>query len=101
MDNCSPLSFDDEDQKLSETLSTRYKAKLCEITGQVMGIMFKDVDRKWLHDDVYMYIANVITKTVSFNVKLIVTLKVRKKNYYKYTILIIHCFFFLSFLLIS
>lgn len=81
LNNCSTLSFDDEGQKLSESLSTRYKAKLCEITGQVMGITFKDVDRKWLHDNVYMYTAKVITKTIFFNVKLTVTLKVRKENY--------------------
>ncbi|XP_071562294.1 uncharacterized protein [Temnothorax nylanderi] len=52
-----------------------YKAKLCEITGQVTGITFKNVDRKWLRDDTYMYMAKVITKTISFNVELTVTFK--------------------------
>ncbi|KYM97987.1 hypothetical protein ALC62_11333 [Cyphomyrmex costatus] len=48
---------DDEDHKLSESMSTKYKAKLCNITAKVMGITFKDIDRKWLHDNVYIYIA--------------------------------------------
>ncbi|XP_018315361.1 uncharacterized protein [Mycetomoellerius zeteki] len=69
------LFSDDEDHKLSESLSTKYKAKLCEITAQVTGITFKDVDRKWLHDDIYVYIAKVITKTISFDIELTVILK--------------------------
>lgn len=85
MNDCSTLSSDDEDQK-SEFTSTRYKAKLCEITGQMTGITFKDVDREWLHDNTYMYIAKVITKTISFNVKLTVTFKVHEHNV-MYTIL--------------
>lgn len=76
MNNCSTLSSDNEDQKLSKSLSIKYKAKLYEITGQVIGITFKDVDRKWLRDDVYMYIAKVVTKTISFNIKLTVIFKV-------------------------
>lgn len=80
LDVCSMLSSDD-DQKLSEFLSTKYKAKLCEITGQVTGITFKDVDRKWLCDDVYMYIAKVVTKTISFDFKLTVTFRVSKEDY--------------------
>lgn len=75
MDNCSTLSSD-EDQKLLKSLSINYKAKLCEITGQVTGITFKDVNRKWLRDDVYMYIAKVVTKTISFNLQLTVIFKV-------------------------
>ncbi|XP_024887150.1 uncharacterized protein LOC112464414 [Temnothorax curvispinosus] len=72
----STLPSDDQDEKLSNvSLSSRYKAKLCEITGQVTGITFKNVDRKWLRDDTYMYMAKVITKTRSFNVELTVTFK--------------------------
>lgn len=81
LDNCSMLSFDDEGPNPSGSLSARYKTKLCEITGQVTGITFKDIDRKWLRDNVYMYTAKVITKTISFNVNLTVTLQVRKENY--------------------
>ncbi|XP_077275174.1 uncharacterized protein LOC143904395 [Temnothorax americanus] len=70
------LPSDDEDEKLSNvSLSTRYKAKLCEITGQVTGITFENVDRKWLRDDTYMYMAKVVTKTISFNVDVTVTFK--------------------------
>jgi len=75
------VSFDNEDCKSSESLSIKYKAKLCEITGQVIGITFKDVDRKWLHDDVYIYIAKIVTKTISFDVKLTVTVKVCRKDH--------------------
>lgn len=46
-----------------------------------MGITFKDVDRKWLHDNVYTYTAKVTTKTISFNIELTVTFKVRKESY--------------------
>lgn len=73
--NFNTMLSSDDDQKLSEFLSTKYKAKLCEITGQVTGITFKDVDRKWLCDDVYMYIAKVVTKTISFDFKLTVTFR--------------------------
>ncbi|XP_018400353.1 PREDICTED: uncharacterized protein LOC108777868 [Cyphomyrmex costatus] len=66
---------DDEDHKLSESMSTKYKAKLCNITAKVMGITFKDIDRKWLHDNVYIYIAKVITKTISIDIELTVILK--------------------------
>ncbi|XP_011703072.1 PREDICTED: uncharacterized protein LOC105459079 [Wasmannia auropunctata] len=69
------LSSDDEDYELSEFPSIKYKAKLCEITGQVTGITFKNVDKKWLRDDVYMYFAKVVTKTISFDVRLTVTFK--------------------------
>ncbi|KYQ58445.1 hypothetical protein ALC60_02570 [Trachymyrmex zeteki] len=47
---------DDEDHKLSESLSIKYKAKLCEVTAKVMKITFENVDRKLLRDDVYIYI---------------------------------------------
>ncbi|XP_011162362.1 uncharacterized protein LOC105197600 isoform X2 [Solenopsis invicta] len=69
------LPSDDDDQKPSEVLSTKYTAKLCEITSQVTGITFKDVDRKWLNNDIYMYTAKVVTKTISFNMELTVALK--------------------------
>lgn len=85
LDDCRTLSSDDEDKRLSESYhqpTTRYKAKLCEITGQVTGITFEDIDRTWLRDNVYMYIAKVVTKTISFNVKLTVSFEVRREDYY-------------------
>ncbi|XP_011874647.1 PREDICTED: uncharacterized protein LOC105565783 [Vollenhovia emeryi] len=75
LDTFSTPPPDDRDEGSSKSLSTRYKAKLCEITGQMTGITFKDVDRKWLRDDTYTYTAKMITKTISLNVELIVTLK--------------------------
>jgi len=68
------LSSNNEGEE-STSVPTKYKAKLCEITGQVTGITFKDVNRKWLRNNVYMYIAEVVTKTVSFNVELTVFFK--------------------------
>jgi len=67
--------FPDE-HELSESSSTKYKAKLCEITAKVTGITFENVDRKLLRDDIYIYTAEVITKTISFDIELTVILKV-------------------------
>ncbi|XP_036139388.1 uncharacterized protein LOC105831095 isoform X3 [Monomorium pharaonis] len=60
--------------KRRDNAVTRSEGKALE-KGQVTGIVFKDVDRKWLHDDIYMYTAKVITKTISFNVELTVACK--------------------------
>ncbi|KAL0114966.1 hypothetical protein PUN28_010496 [Cardiocondyla obscurior] len=82
----------EEDQKESpDSLSTRYKAKLCEISGRITGITFKDVDRKWLHDNTYMYTANVVTKTISFNMEMTITFET--PNSYNYKIEDITCHF--------
>lgn len=66
------LSSDNEDHKPSKPQSIRYKTKLCEIAGQVMGITFKDINKKWLHDNTFIYTAEVMTKTFSFNLELTV-----------------------------
>ncbi|KYN32625.1 hypothetical protein ALC56_13107 [Trachymyrmex septentrionalis] len=66
---------DDDDHKLSESLSAKYEAKLCDITAQVTGITFDNVDRKLLRNDIYIYTAKVITKTISFDIELTVILK--------------------------
>ena len=76
MDDCSTLFPDDDDHKLSESLSAKYEAKLCDITAQVTGITFDNVDRKLLRNDIYIYTAKVITKTISFDIELTVILKV-------------------------
>ncbi|XP_072750343.1 uncharacterized protein [Anoplolepis gracilipes] len=69
-----PLSFDNEDYKLSKPQSIKYKAKLCEIAGQVTGITFKDINKKWLCNNIFIYTARVITKTISLNLELTVIL---------------------------
>lgn len=74
----SSLSSDDENEKLSESLPAMYEAKLCEISGQVTGIVFKDVNKKLLHNNTYLYTAKVETKAVSFNLELTVLVKVDK-----------------------
>lgn len=84
LDDCRTLSSDDDDKRLSESHqpTTRYKAKLCKITGQVTGITFEDIDRTWLRDNVYMYVAKVVTKTIAFDVKLTVAFEVRSREDY-------------------
>ncbi|XP_011254442.1 uncharacterized protein LOC105250177 [Camponotus floridanus] len=66
------LPSDNEDHKSSKPQSIKYKTKLCEIAGQVMGITFKDINKKWLHNNTFIYTAKVITKTFSFNLELTV-----------------------------
>jgi len=64
---------------------------LCEISDQLTGITFKNVDKKWLHDNVYIYIAKVITKTISFNLELTIVFKVhdsKMENFYKLFLMI-------------
>jgi len=80
-----------ENYKLSESSSTKYKTKLCEISDQLTGITFQNVDKKWLHDDIYIYIAKVITKTISFNLELTITFKVhdsKMENFHKLFLII-------------
>ncbi|XP_070163246.1 uncharacterized protein [Polyergus mexicanus] len=64
------LPSDNEDYKPSKLQSIKYKAKLCEIAGQVTGITFKDVNKKWLRNNIFIYSAKVITKTISLNLEL-------------------------------
>ncbi|KAM0724628.1 hypothetical protein ACS0PU_009709 [Formica fusca] len=66
------LPSDNEDHKPSKLQSIKYKAKLCEIAGQVTGITFKDVNKKWLRNNIFIYSAKVITKTISLNLELTV-----------------------------
>ncbi|XP_014473929.1 PREDICTED: uncharacterized protein LOC106744050 [Dinoponera quadriceps] len=74
--NLDITSFsDDEKYKPSESRLNMYEAKLCEISSQMTGILFKDVNKKWLHDDTYLYTAKVETKAVSFNLELTVNVK--------------------------
>lgn len=71
----STLHPDDEEDKQSKLLFTKHEAKLCKISGQVTRITFANVDKKWLHDDVYAYMAKVVTKMISFDLELVVVLK--------------------------
>ncbi|XP_025162271.1 uncharacterized protein LOC105184542 [Harpegnathos saltator] len=66
------LSSDNRNDKLLESRSAMYEAKLCDISSQVTGIVFKNVSKKWLRDDIYLYTAKVETKAVSFNLELTV-----------------------------
>lgn len=61
-----------EDHKPLKPQSVKYKTKLCEIASQVTGITFKDINKKWLHNNTFIYTVRVITKTFSFNLELTV-----------------------------
>ncbi|KYM75549.1 hypothetical protein ALC53_14043 [Atta colombica] len=74
--------FPDE-HELSESSSTKYKAKLCEITAKVTGITFENVDRKLLRDDIYIYTAEHLND--DFKIKKIMSYF--NKNKYHYCIL--------------
>ncbi|KAL6442300.1 hypothetical protein ACFW04_002509 [Cataglyphis niger] len=82
------LPSDNEDNKPSKLQSIKYKAKLCEIAGQVTGIRFKDVYKKWLRNNIFIYSAKVETKTISFNLELTVSM-----NSNEFTIDNIMCYF--------
>ncbi|XP_011341076.1 uncharacterized protein LOC105281508 isoform X2 [Ooceraea biroi] len=86
--NIAPSS-NDEDHKLSESLSTKYKTKLCEISSQLTGITFQNVNKRWLHDNVYVYVAKVKTKTISFNLELTIVFK----DFSDFSIDDIRCYF--------
>jgi len=66
------LPSDNEDHKASKPQSIKYKAKLCEIASQVTGITFKNINKRWLRDNIFIYTAKVITKTISLNLELTV-----------------------------
>ena len=52
-----------------------YEQKLCEVSRQVSGITFDNVDRKLLGDNLYLYTANLVTKSLTCLVELTVQLK--------------------------
>ncbi|KYN16597.1 hypothetical protein ALC57_11106 [Trachymyrmex cornetzi] len=68
--NFNTTLLPDDDYKLSESLSTKYKANLCEVTAQVTGITFENVDRKLLRDNIYIYVAKNLSD--DFNIKNII-----------------------------
>ncbi|OAD46930.1 hypothetical protein WN48_08948 [Eufriesea mexicana] len=52
---------------------------LCEISRRISGIIFENIDKKWLHDNVYKYTAYLKTKALSFYIELIIKLKDEEK----------------------
>lgn len=59
-----------------EKLQEHYEYRLCEVSQQVTGINFKNIDKKWLHDNIYKYTTYLTTKMLSFYIELTVKLKV-------------------------
>lgn len=59
-----------------EKLQEHYEYRLCEVSQQVTGINFKNIDKKWLHDNIYKYTTYLTTKMLSFYIELTVKLEV-------------------------
>lgn len=85
--NCSTLPSDNEDHKASKPQSIKYKAKLCEIASQVTGITFKNINKRWLRDNIFIYTAKVITKTISLNLELTVVFMVCENRKTQYSVI--------------
>ena len=66
---------DNREEKLQEQYET-YSHSVCEFSRQASGITFKDIDKKWLRDNVYKYTTYLVTKTLNFYVELTVKLEV-------------------------
>lgn len=74
-----------------EKLQGQYTHILCNVSCGVSGITFKDIDKKWLHDNVYKYTTCLKTKALNLYVELTVKLEVYNTKYY-YFYNKIHCF---------
>lgn len=61
---------------LEEKLQEHYEYRLCEVSQQISGINFKNIDKKWLHDNIYKYTTYLTTKILSFYIELTVKLEV-------------------------
>lgn len=59
-----------------EKLQRHYEYRLCEVSQQVSGINFKNIDKKWLYDNIYKYTTYLTTKILSFYIELTVKLEV-------------------------
>lgn len=57
------------------TTTAAAAARLCQVSQRVTGIEFKNVEKKWLGNDLYLYTALVETKTIQFYLELTVELK--------------------------
>ncbi|KAK9293705.1 hypothetical protein QLX08_011413 [Tetragonisca angustula] len=69
---------DNREEKLQEQYET-YSHSVCEFSRQASGITFKDIDKKWLRDNVYKYTTYLVTKTLNFYVELTVKLEGEKE----------------------
>ncbi|XP_012215543.1 uncharacterized protein [Linepithema humile] len=83
------LPSDDENQESSTELSSNSKVRQCKTASHITGITFEDVSKDWLHDNIYMYKATVVTRTITFNLEL----KVDFKNTSNFKIDNIMCYF--------
>ncbi|KAK1129975.1 hypothetical protein K0M31_019666 [Melipona bicolor] len=72
------VSTDNREEKLQEEYGI-YSHNVCEFSRQVSGITFKNIDKKWLHDNIYKYATYLVTKTLNFYVELTVKLEGEKE----------------------
>lgn len=68
-----------EEHALGQRSAVEDEARLCQVSRQISGIDFNDVDRKWLKDDLYLYTALVETKAIQFYLELTIELKEKEE----------------------
>ncbi|XP_031836592.1 uncharacterized protein LOC116428720 isoform X2 [Nomia melanderi] len=59
-------------------LHEHVKHTFCEVTCEVMGIRFENIDREWLNNNIYKYIAEMITSALQCILEL--TVKIEGEN---------------------
>lgn len=67
------------DQKDDAKSNKKSITQSVEISQSVLGVQFKNVERNWIHDDIFRYDAHVVTKAFQFGLELNVHMKVQSK----------------------
>ncbi|XP_017884991.1 uncharacterized protein LOC108627909 [Ceratina calcarata] len=66
-------------KSVKEKLPEEYN-KLSVCSKEVSGIAFKNIDRKWIHDNIYKYTTSLISESLNVDVELIVKLECDDKS---------------------
>ncbi|CAD1473929.1 unnamed protein product, partial [Heterotrigona itama] len=64
---------------IEEKLQEQCERRVCELSRQISGITFENIDKKWLHDNIYKYTTYLVTKTLNFYIDLTVKLEDEKE----------------------
>ncbi|XP_029052730.1 uncharacterized protein LOC114880652 isoform X1 [Osmia bicornis bicornis] len=62
-----------------ENKAEQYEHKLCEISQKMSGIAFKDIDRKWINNNLYQYTTLAVINPLKFHVELLVKIEREKE----------------------
>lgn len=71
------------------TLHKQNKYKVCKVTRQITGIKFKNVDRKWMNDNIFKYTANLVTSVL----KIFIELTIKREGEKEFEVQDITCHF--------